>query len=558
MDPDFCLQDVIRCYICEAPTPLMYCDICRIGLCKACVAEHLSDESKEHRVVLFKKRGSIANYPTCIEHPTKNCELFCEQCDVPICVHCVASQVHKGHDFLQHIETNMSKVKVIQKDLRELEKMIYPKYQEIAADIQFQKTELYNNAQSLTTDIEKLGQDWHRKIENLTKKLKSDIDEMFCKDFLVLDRQENEISRSISEIFQRILVLKKMLYSADSALIDAYVSRNSKFRKLPLIQITKSLPCFSAKEIDMEELAHRFGTLSASSTVVEEYGYVVLNHSEKSPMAMLEEPEVTAKIDTGFGNGLHNVVAQNDEEIWTSGWDKILKLYNLNGELIKSVQTKSGNAPQDMTITGNDDLVYTDDKDGTVNILKNTNIEEMIWLPGWKPQGVCSAFSDHLLVIMVNDDFDQTKVVRYFGFTETQTIQFDDKGRALYSSSRLTHPKYITENGNRDICVSDCWAGAVVVVSEGGALRFKYTGDPSTSKGPFDPHGIAADSQSRILISDPTCNRIHILDQDGQFLRYIENCNLRSPRGICVNTKDELFVAESGDDGTVKKIKYTN
>lgn len=381
MDTDFRLQDVIRCYVCESPTPLMYCDICRIGLCKACVAEHLSDESKEHRVVLFKKRGSTANHLTCIEHPTKNGELFCEQCDVPICVHCVASQMHKGHDFLQHFETNMSKVKVIQKDLRELEKMIYPKYQEIAADIQYQKTELYNNAQRLTTDIEKLELDWHRKIENLSKTLKSDIDEMFCKDFLVLDKQENEISRSISEIFQRILVLKKMLYSADSALIDAYVSRNFKFRKLPLIQITKSLPCFSAKEIDMEELANRFGTLSASSTVVEGYGYVVLNHSEESPLAMLKEPEVTAKIDTGFGNGLHNVVAKNDEEIWTSGWDKILKLYNLNGELIKSVQTKSGNAPQDMTITGNDDLVYTDDKDGTVNILKNTNIEEMIWLP---------------------------------------------------------------------------------------------------------------------------------------------------------------------------------
>lgn len=153
--------------------------------------------------------------------------------------------------------------------------MIYPKYQEIAADIQYQKTELYNNAQRLATDIEKLELDWHRKIENLSKTLKSDIDEMFCKDFLVLDKQENEISRSISEIFQRILVLKKMLYSADSALIDAYVSRNFKFRKLPLIQITKSLPCFSAKEIDTEELANRFGTLSASSTVVEEYGYVV-------------------------------------------------------------------------------------------------------------------------------------------------------------------------------------------------------------------------------------------------------------------------------------------
>lgn len=49
---------------------------------------------------------------------------------------------------------------------------------------------------------------------------------------------------------------------------------------------------------------------------------------------------------------------------------------------------------------------------------------------------------------MVNDDFDQTKVVRYFGFTETQTIQFDDKGRALYSSSRLTIQSTLPKTGS--------------------------------------------------------------------------------------------------------------
>lgn len=37
-----------------------------------------------------------------------------------------------------------------------------------------------------------------------------------------------------------------------------------------------------------------------------------------------------------------------------------------------------------MIIIGNGDLVYIDDKDGIVNILKNINIEEMIWLLGWK------------------------------------------------------------------------------------------------------------------------------------------------------------------------------
>lgn len=37
-----------------------------------------------------------------------------------------------------------------------------------------------------------------------------------------------------------------------------------------------------------------------------------------------------------------------------------------------------------MIIIGNGDLVYIDDKDGIVNILKSINIEEMVWLLGWK------------------------------------------------------------------------------------------------------------------------------------------------------------------------------
>lgn len=160
---------------------------------------------------------------------------------------------------------------------------------------------------------------------------------MFCKDFLVLDRQENEILRSIFEIFYRIFELKRMLYFSDLILVDVYVFRNFKFRKLLLIQIMKLLLCFFVKEIDMEEFVYCFGILFVLFIVVEEYGYVVLNYLEESLMVMFEELEVIVKIDIGFGNGLYNVVVQNDEEIWISGWDKILKFYNFNGELIKFV-----------------------------------------------------------------------------------------------------------------------------------------------------------------------------------------------------------------------------
>nr|XP_034331622.1 uncharacterized protein LOC117690903 [Crassostrea gigas] len=550
-------QDVLRCHLCETTGPPMYCDICHIYLCKACVGEHITDESKEHSVVSLKNRGSTTSYPKCSIHKTKQCELHCIQCDIPICVQCVSSNKHLGHTQVDILEYLNTLKEALQRDLKELEKSIYPRYQEIKSHNLVQKDDMKKNSKKLADSIEKHGEDLHREIDNAIKKLKSDVDEIESTNLVVLDKQEKGINRSISEIEQNIADLRKLLNSNDVSYVSTYKSRNADFRRLPP-KLTVSLPNFTPQKINKAQIHQQIGSLSALSMKTGEYGNTMTVYSAESypPTKQLSyEPRIITNINTEYGDPhkLCSVQCLRDQHIWMSGEENIMRLYNLQGEHLKSIQTKSGNIPVDIAVTRIGELVYTDPNDRTVNIVKNAKIQTVIKLQGWRPLNVCSTSSGDLLVIMITDDEKQAKVVRYSGSKEKQTIQFYENGQPLYSSSYYT--KYLCENSNLNVCVADTFANAVVVVNQAGKFQFSYTGPSSTCKESFRPVGIATDSKCSILTADFYSNVIHIISQDGQFLCYINIKDLLHPWGLCVDTRDNLFVAE-WETGKMKEIQY--
>lgn len=564
MDSIHNTKNVFLCNLCKTAGPALHCDMCQIHICTTCVGEHLSDDAREHHVVPLTMKGSTV---LCKEHSTKICELHCEQCDSPICVLCVSSDKHETHKKVEIWKKIENKKGDLQKDLQELEQSILPKYEAFALDISNQKANIEKNSQKLKSDIDTHGEEWHKQINTIIENYKSYIDEMESTNNAVFNEHIDEITSTISKIKQRIFDQKTLLESFDFCSVSEYRSRNVEFRSLPS-QPKCYFPSFTPYDINTNYIHQQFGLFTTLPII----NYEESDVSSTPPRPLIDIPQIVSDIKTEFWkkNKLDMVCCLTDEEIWTCGKENIIRLYNLKGELAFEIPTNSGHSPTGITMATSNGyrfLVYIDCSDRTINITDtSTYIHEIIRLGEWCPISICDTSFGTFLVILTFDN-RKTRIVRYSEIIVLQTIDITDSCRPLFSVyGNVPSCKYICENRNFDICVSDCDHNVVVVLDHTGKIRFKYYGHPYREEEEFWPKGITTDSQSRILIADSNSPCIHILDKDGRFLRFIYVstfktpygvyfCDFETPSGVCVDTRDNLFVVEQ-NRGTVKKIQY--
>ncbi|XP_065935764.1 E3 ubiquitin-protein ligase TRIM71-like [Magallana gigas] len=553
MDPHFSAQDLHRCDLCETAIVHSYCDFCHVNLCKPCILDHILDEYDKHKIVPFKQRRSTLIYPKCDAHQQETCKYQCRDCkNIYVCSSCIASEQHRGHIFEEI--TNIYKIKKesIEKDREKLENLITPLYKEIALDLENQLANLDGGYEKLTKEMSRLKDEWHREIDIVINKMKTEIDEIKMKHEDILKKHLDKVLQTQSFIKQTLVALREMEKSTEISPTIEYCS-NVEMLSKHLDKICITMPTFIPKPIDRTKLFSMFGVITPLSTTKEE-NVLSLNQSIASVRELLDEPELVATIQTGHGY-LRSVTCLNEDSIWTSGETSDIKCFMVEGSLLQTIKTRSEEWPRDIAVDSDGDLLYCDWENRTVCRVKNGQTEKLIILQGWRPSKFCVSYSGDILVSMTSVNEAQSKVIRYSGAKEKQIIQYDDKGKHLYSGN--SYPRYITENRNHDICVADCGARAIVVVNQVGKLQFRYAGHPSvTKKYRFLPYGITTDSQSRILTADFDNHCIHILDKKGQFLRYFDNCDLNYPFGLCVDKNDNLFVCEHFK-GNVKKIKYS-
>lgn len=149
----------------------------------------------------------------------------------------------------------------MKKDAEEKKNLISPTYEEMAKDLESQIANLDKGYQSLTTEISKQGEEWHKAIDVVISKMKTGIDDIKVKHRVILQNQLDEIIQ-IQLLIQQILkTLKEIDESNEISMVIEYKSQNRNLSKLPP-KVMVSMPKFFPKPIDREMICFYFGQIT--------------------------------------------------------------------------------------------------------------------------------------------------------------------------------------------------------------------------------------------------------------------------------------------------------
>ncbi|XP_062595065.1 E3 ubiquitin-protein ligase Midline-1-like [Saccostrea cucullata] len=542
-------QELITCDLCVKPVQ-QFCNSCQVGLCEDCINKHVKSlKSMKHDIVPFTTRTVQLVFPQCTSHSHQRCEAHCQQCDVPVCIKCLTGQ-HKGHVFEDMDKIIALKREKIKQETEEIEGII------LKTTTQDSDTE-NKISQSLAqyADLQKQTNDhrnqWHLEVDNIFNKMESLIQSLRDDHITTLKSCQSKLRSQNSSMTQTVQENKEILKSNKVSYVNNYQSKLKEYRNILLIP-DLSLPSLQTNTVKGRELSIELGenkatlTQTSLSSLTDEVSFL-------SVKELLEEVKVIANIPTN-AKQLQKVACVGSDKAWISGTDKMITCVDIHGAVQDTVTSTCNRFPNDITVTRQGELIYSDIANRTVNIVRDGKTETLITTPrDWHPSGLFCTRSGDILVSMSTTDDSHVKIVRYQGQRVTQEIDKDEHGDPIYQGGE--YAVNVVENNNGDIVASDVNAYTVVVVDRTGKVRFRYNDKPPGGKELFAPGQIVTDFIGHIIVVDSFNNCLHILDQNGQFLRCVDNCGIEDLIGLSVDNEGRLWVGLC-DSGEMKVIEY--
>ncbi|XP_052684806.1 uncharacterized protein LOC128164828 [Crassostrea angulata] len=547
-----------------------YCNPCHRPLCEQCRDEHQkSPDTKKHEVVAFLQHKRHLPVDKCKLHPTRNADILCNECNIPLCSKCTTMEEHFGHKFVDMEDTDAEKLAFCLEEISKIQEYFLPTSKELKTETDEDGKEVKKTMDGVRNSIKAEA----KSLKDLVDKVTSDklerantIEKSLLK---VLKQQKNTYDDYNDYLENFLKEFHGYLPLSNFKVLLSAKFENSKIQSVP--ETTKPVqPVFTAGQFTYDDVSKLLGKIdvpnikpdkrkiklmATSLTQLKPTGKEMKQDKEKSDVKQtLSLSSSVTKVREYKVPGVDNVyhiTHGKSGRLWASDDHGNLVQIDLQGNQLQKIQT-SGEFQGYHTVTQGGDLIFTDGKKKIINrITVDNTITEFIKTGDWEPISIrhSSHINGDILVGMIKDE--EAKVIRYNkSGEEIQNIQRDNKGQGPYS-----YPHYITENINGDICTSDYSKQVVVVVNKSGQQRFSYTYPEFL----FYPFGICTDLLSHIIVcfTNLVNNYVHILDQDGQFLSLLLTAQqgVKCPRGLCVDDENNLHVGQR-DTNTVTVYIY--
>ncbi|XP_078329850.1 uncharacterized protein LOC111113508 [Crassostrea virginica] len=538
-----------------------YCNDCHQPMCEQCKDEHqTSPNNKDHDIVLYRQRKHRLPKEKCKLHPTKNVDIFCRECNTPLCLKCFLGKEHKGHEFDDLEEIYAEKYALWQGEFSKIQKYFLPTSEGLKTDIKEDVKEIKKIMESIRTSMKAEAESLKNLVDEVTSEKIEHTHTMEKSILQMLNSQEATYNDYIKYLGEMSDKFQEYLSTTYQKLLSSEIL---KLKTIP--ETSKPVPpVFTAGQCNRDDVAKLLGGVNVPNTEPEKRKIQPME-AVSTPMKFTEKQMEQSKEKSDMKQTLslcssvtkvreysvpgveeaYHVSVEKSGRFWVSDQNGNLVQIDLQGNLLQEIQT-SGEDDGYHTATQDGGLIYTVQVKKVISrITPDRRITEFIITGDWKPVSVHSSrINGDILVGM-----RQAKVTRYSkAGKQIQNIQRNNQGQELYGL-----PHYITENINGDICTSDFMKRAVVVVNKSGQHRFSYTGQGSM----FRPYGICTDVLGHILVCDTVSETVHLLDQDGGFLSIIlsEQQGIERPRGVCVDDENNLYVGQCNTN-TVTVYKY--
>ncbi|XP_061185001.1 uncharacterized protein LOC133193016 [Saccostrea echinata] len=184
--------------------------------------------------------------------------------------------------------------------------------------------------------------------------------------------------------------------------------------------------------------------------------------------------------------------------------------------------------PNGMSVADNGDVYFSDDDNYSIGYLSPSgSVSTVISTDPLLPMGMCQSLDSGLLVTLrdnVSDIYElesrSRRLVRHITLTGdvVHEYEYQEDGQTRL----FTLPDRVTQNNNGDICVvnhTNLITGELVIMPPSGRMKSVYRGQNVTKN--FDPADVVCDSLCNILVTVISNKQIHLLNSEGEFLKFL-------------------------------------